>query len=254
MSQLVQLIYEDLVPARDYLRDVALVLGSLQRGFLQPHPHDWQHGLEVTMRGISTQAFMVNGEEVRASIDLVRNKVRLPGMKSLSLEACKGPELFQAVQQWVHERAPEVQLEKPEFSGGKFDSFQTGKYAHTLWWMHQQFRLIREQLTTGLASPILLYPHHFDLSLSWFPKDNEQQLSLGWSTGDDTIPEPYVYGTAYPEPPDFKQIKLPYPAYLQSKGFTGAILLDKDLAADQEPEKLLAEFAHLFLAGSLLTP
>jgi hypothetical protein len=91
----------------------------------------------------------------------------------------------------------------------------------------------------------LLYPHHFDLSLSWFPHNDKQQITLGWSTGDDTIPEPYLYLTVYPEAQLLDELELPEPAYRQTKGFEGAVLLYKDLAAHKSPVILLEDFAGL---------
>jgi hypothetical protein len=239
-----KLVSKDLGPTRDYLREVALVLGSLQRAFLPKHPRAWQHGLEVTMRGLSTQAFTVAGQETRALLDLVRNKVRLGGDK-WSLQDCDGPELFQEVRVWLQGNGIDVELEEPEFdaSSRQFDAVEAGAYAEALWWMEARFRTLKAGLDEGVASPILLYPHHFDLSLVWFPHDDERQLGLGWSTGDETISEPYLYLTAYPEPAGFTAIKLPGGAHWQSDGFNGAILPYAALVSNSEPEKLFEQFA-----------
>jgi len=56
MSDLPDLKLDSWRPTRDYLREVALVLSSLQRAFLPEHPRQWQYGLEVNMRGLVTQA------------------------------------------------------------------------------------------------------------------------------------------------------------------------------------------------------
>ena len=248
-----KLVGQDLGPTRDYLREVALVLGSLQRAFLPKHPRDWQHGLEVTMRGLSTQAFMMGGKEARALLDLVRNKVRLGGDK-WALKDSDGPELFQEVRLWLQANGVDVELEEPEFANGgrQFDAVEAGAYAGALWWMEAQFRKLKGDLKGGVVSPILLYPHHFDLSLTWFPHDDERQVAVGWSTGDETIVEPYVYLTAYPEPAGFKDIKLPGGAYWQSDGFRGAILPYAALAASADPKELFEQFAIFAEARPLL--
>ena len=76
---------KDLAPTRDYLQAVALIIGSVQRAYIPRDPHDWHYGLEVGPRGILTQPMTIRGHEVRASIDLVRHKVRL-GNTSWSLK------------------------------------------------------------------------------------------------------------------------------------------------------------------------
>jgi hypothetical protein len=253
MADLPKLMAEDLWPTRDYLRDVTLAMGSLQRGFLKPHPREWQHGLEVNMRGPLTQPFSVNDHEFRASLDIVAHKVRL-GDVNWKLDEYNGAEIFNNFKVWLVSQGVKADIEQPEFSkGSQYDKAQAEIYAEALWWLNRQFRTIKATLSTGVTSPILLYPHHFDLSLTWFPWGDERQLGFGWSTGDETIAEPYIYLTAYPQPQGFTKLELPPGAYWQSKGFSGAILLYSELQASGEPDILLQKFAlDTFQAGQKL--
>jgi hypothetical protein len=103
------------------------------------------------------------------------------------------------------------------------------------------------------VSPILLYPHHFDLALTWFPWNDERQMTVGFSTGDEAVAEPYIYLSAYPEPASFGGLALPAGAHWQSAGFSGAVLPYGALRASTEPEKLLREFTEpLFAHGRKL--
>jgi len=244
MPQTLPRLNNELTPTRDRLRDAALVLSSLQRGFIPKDPRQWQYGLEVNMRGLITQPFAANGVETRASLDLVRGKMRLGGA-AWRLKDYEGPELFNNVRVWLESQGASAQLEEPKFSGaGKtLDKEQVLAYAEALWWFDKQFRIFKAELKGGVTQPVLLYPHHFDLSLVWFPHDDERQLALGWSTGDETIPEPYVYLTAYPEPAAFSKLKLPPEAHWQTEGFRGAILSYRALAESHEPQELLRRFA-----------
>ncbi len=239
-----KLVYQDLAPTRDYLQEVALVLSSLQRGFLTKHPRQWQYGLEVTMRGLGTQPCIVNGEEMRAGLDLIRHKVRLDGQK-WGLHETTAPEILNDFRNWLTTKGVTATLQEPKFKDGVmlYDTSQVEAYAQALWWMDEQFRVLKTQLVEGLTSPILLYPHHFDLALTWFPFDDERQLSLGWSTGDKTITEPYIYLTAYPELTGFTDIVLPTEAYWQTENFSGAILPYAALQVSHQPEELFKRFA-----------
>lgn len=248
-----QLIYEDLVPTRDYIRDVALVLSGLQRAFLPKNEHDWQYGLEVVMRGLSTQSFAVADEPLRASIDFVRNMVRVPGARAWSLEEYAAPEIYRELLLWLERRGQAVTFKAPHFRGGRFDAQQAADYAQALWWMDERFRNFSAGLPVGgYSSPILLYPHHFDLSLVWFPHNDERQLALGFSSGDDMIHEPYLYLTAYPEPAEFTKLPLPDHAYWQSESFSGAILPYRHLVESNQPERLFENYTRLFNAAGLL--
>lgn len=234
-------------PTRDRLQDAALVIGALQRVFLPADPHQWQYGLEVNMRGIMTQAMNVKGREVRGSIDLVTYKVRLDGAK-WKLEDYDGPELLKNVRVWLESQGIEGQIEEPKFVGVNkvYDPEQSTAYAEALWWLDRQFRIVKAGLKGGLIAPIFLYAHHFDLSLVWFPWDDERQIALGWSTGDENVKEPYLYLTAYPEPKGFTDLKLPEGAYWQKAGFSGAIL---PYAALVKNTSLFTEYAGVMKAA-----
>jgi hypothetical protein len=234
-------IASDFNPTRDYLQDVCLAMSSLQRGFLSKHPRDWQYGLEVTMRGISTQEFEVNGEKTRVLLDLVKNKVRMDGVW-WPLEEYSGAEIFKNFKVWLESKNASVKLDEPEFAGGRFDQEQAHNYAEALWWMYEQFEAISKEFKTGVTAPIFLYAHHFDLALVWFPWDDERQIGIGFSTGDETIPEPYIYLTIYPESKDFADIKIPEGAHLQKEGFSGLVLPYKALQESDDPGTLLHSF------------
>lgn len=254
MTDLPELYGENLRPTRDYLRDVALALGSFQRAFLEPHQRLWQYGLEVTMRGISTQAVPINDEEVRVSLDLVRRKVRL-GDIAWSLHEYGGVEVYNNLKVWLETRRVRAELEQPEFSGSsQFNSEQATSYAEALWWLDKRLRVLEAEIKDGVTSPVLLYPHNFDLSLSWFPHDDDRQVSIGFSAGDESVYEPYLYLTAYPEPNNFKTLKLPKESIWQEKGFSGAVLPYATLAGSNNPDQTFVDFAELFKsAGKLFT-
>ena len=226
METLPELNYDELRPTRDYLQDVAKVLGRLQQAFLAPSPRDWQYGLEVTMRGIATQTFELNGQPARALIDLVRHKIRF-GDRAWPLRQTPPAQLFSDIQSML-----DVKLGEPEFSDGilEYDQEQADNYSAALWWLERRFASLKDDIHEGVTSPILLYPHHFDLSLVWFPHDDERQLAIGFSTGDETVAEPYIYRTAYPETTEFKNQNLLY----------------SELRTDPRPDQLLADFATIY--------
>ncbi len=234
----------ELLPTRDYIREVALALSAVQRGFLPAHPRSWQYGLEVTMRGLGTQPLLIEGQEQRATLDLVAHKVRFGG-NMWPLQEYRAPEILAHVKAWLGSKGIKPVLDEPKFAerSRRYDTAQAQIYAEALWWTNQQFNEIKEDLSPGESSPILLYPHHFDLSLVWFPDKSEKQLAIGWSTGDEIIPEAYLYMTAYPEPAGFAQLKLPTGAYHQTEGFSGMVLPYSVLQTSKNPEALFKEFA-----------
>jgi hypothetical protein len=116
----------------------------------------------------------------------------------------------------------------------------------------------------GETGPVNLWPHHFDLAVSWYsgrlvrgadPTDEEnaaEQVTLGFSTGDEAIDEPYCYATAYPLPDGLVGAMLPSPAGWNSEGFTGAVLGYGEALATGEPPGAIGAFYRTFLAEAAM--
>ncbi len=248
MKSLPFLIAEDLIPTRNYLQEVAKVLGSLQMAYIEPNEHDWHYGLEVNLRGISTQEMMIGGEPVRATLDLVRHKVRI-GDAKWPLSEYAASEIFNNIKVWLAARGESVDLKQPVFNTEikRFDPAQASAYAEALWWLEERFRATKSGLNVGLTSPILLYPHHFDMAFSWFPQNDKKQFTLGFSTGDEINREPYLYLTVTPDSEVFNKLKLPAKAHWQEKGFIGAILAYAWLQVAEVPTTAFDNYAALML-------
>ena len=103
------------------------------------------------------------------------------------------------------------------------------------------------------TSPIQLWPHHFDLSMIWLPgakiagqdpadeEHSDKQMNFGFTFGDDGIPEPYFYVTAYPLPDVLPRVKLPAGTEWRSDGFSGAVLPYRELARMSAPRDYLVD-------------
>lgn len=254
-NQLPTLIYEDLLPTRDYIQEVAQLLGNLQQAFLPQQVRIGQDGLEVGLRGLLTRPFGVEKTEVHASLDFVRSKVRL-GSSSWSLDEYAVSEIYNNVQVWLASKGQTVTIERPKFKipPPRFDNHQASLYATSLWWMDAQFQDLQSSLKEGRTSPILLHPNHLDFSFIWFPYDDKRQIVIGYSTGDDDVTEPYIYCVAYPQPADFLKLTLPPHAqrwHLSSfPDFHAAVLPYEKLRSSSQPVQLFQEFTSTLLRAT----
>jgi len=110
-------------------------------------------------------------------------------------------------------------------------------------------------------SPIQVWPHHFDLSMIWLPGPKvpdqdpvdeeyaDKQMNFGFAFGDESIPEPYFYVTAYPLPDALPEVALPEGSIWKSDGFSGAVLLYRDLVAMNDPAACLQDLWSTLLAA-----
>ena len=243
-TQLPPLKAADLAVTKAYLRDVALVLGKFQQVFLPANDYEWQRGLVVVECGLATQPFELYDEQVQAVLDMKAGVMRL-GTASWPLADYSARELFKNCKVWLEARRVKGVMQSPEFatSTANYEPTQAAAIADSFWWFERACRQQKAQYKQGVISPILVFPHHFDLSLVWFPHDDKRQIAVGFSLGDETIAEPYVYITAFPESEPAAALQLTAPAFEQAAGFHGAILQYGDLLASAVPEVLFSDFA-----------
>jgi hypothetical protein len=106
----------------------------------------------------------------------------------------------------------------------------------------------------SVTSPVQMWPHHFDLAMAWFtgrmvpgidPKDEEsadEQMNFGFSTGDENIPDPYFYITAYPRSENLTSTAMPADAIWHMRDWQGAVMPYEALVKVSNPEGKLFEF------------
>lgn len=239
------LIYSEMQPTRDYLQDIAKILGKVQQVFIAPAPHDWHKGLEITSTGLTTQDL---GGGRRLLLDFMKVELSMDTF-TMQLQGMDSGKVFDTLATWAKRSGSETAVEKPELlaSSADYDAHQAAEILAALLATRDALKEFSGNIKGGTLSPLLLYPHHFDASLVWFPKDDDEQLGFGFSTGDKDINEAYYYVTEWPEQPDFTQTKLVPPAYWQRQGFSGAILPYNDIVLATNPKQLVLEFLSSFI-------
>jgi hypothetical protein len=78
---------------------------------------------------------------------------------------------------------------------------QVQTYTSVMWRMYTALARFRAHVY-GWMSPVVMWPHGFDLSFLWFARGSEERsdphLNFGFSPGTPDIGQPYVYFYAYP--------------------------------------------------------
>lgn len=235
---------------RSYLQDLSRVIGKAQQAFVSPQAHDWQRGLEVLDGTIVTKPLPNTNK--RIMMDLNSGIVEA-GTQQWILGKITAPNLLTQIGQWLTSQGVADKPEHPEYvaSGAIYDKLQAQRMGQTLRWAKAIFEDTKQTITTGLTSPVLLYPHHFDLSLTWFPFDDNLQMGLGFSFGDEYIEEPYFYVTAWPEPKDFGAIELSTPGVWFNDGFHGAVLRHADLIDLPSPDLVVKAYCQSLLESAV---
>jgi hypothetical protein len=150
---------------------------------------------------------------------------------------------------------------KPALDRAKYDDDHPGTYDEAAvtraWQAFSQIDAVFKEFKSGLrneSGPVQLWPHHFDLAVLWFSgrhvsgidladeESADEQMNFGFSTGDEAIPDPYFYITAYPRPDTFTTAALPAGAYWHTSGFTAAILPYESVRTAENPQTTLLSF------------
>jgi len=85
-----------------------------------------------------------------------------------------------------------------------------------------------KRINTGVKTQICLWPHHFDNSFKWFSgrkiEDEDEQMGIGVSNGDETYELPYIYVTFWPPLRKTNTLQIPEGAILHDSDWTGMVL------------------------------
>ncbi|MCH7772828.1 MAG: hypothetical protein IH784_00260 [Bacteroidetes bacterium] len=274
-TQLPPLILKDWRETRDTLQKYAQMISAIREKMSIPHPHWWHISLRVSDRGLTTTPIPKDkntpGQTFEIILDLKNHHLIIESnfreAKRIKLTGQSLCALCEETCSLLTDIGVVLPIDKEKFADGK-----SGKYdenaATDYWTALKEINRITNKFRSELSgerSPVQLWSHHFDLSMSWFsgrlvpgkdPDDAEsskEQMMFGFSTGDDTITDAYFYITAYPLPEGLSNLKTPKDSRWNSKGFQGEIMMYDSFANSENPEeKLLNYFRTFHKAGAEL--
>lgn len=109
--------------------------------------------------------------------------------------------------------------------------------------------------TTEGASPIRIWPHHFDLatliSLPYTQKGEAMSIGVGLSPGDSSYDQPYWYVTPWPYPDPANLPELDGGGSWHTQDWVGAILTASQLSQGDEQQAQVKAFLQSAVKASL---
>lgn len=243
-------------PTRDALHAYSHILGDWAKTCRARRKHWWHASLRPTLTGLTTGVIHSDTDfEIDLNIRESALTVRTATGEQLweGLSGQPAGELAARVHRFlesvgVSDCPPNVPAEDASLTSAfpGYSTEEANKLAHTLSVVSAELETFRANIREE-SSPIQLWPHHFDLAMLWLPGDKiagqdpndeeyaDKQMNFGFTFGDDGIPEPYFYVTAYPLPDAFPTYELPAGTRWQTEGFSGAILLYQSLRQESHP-------------------
>jgi hypothetical protein len=233
---------------RDSLHQASQVLKFARLATLKPLPHYLHHSLQVVPEGLSTGLLPFGGELV---LDCLHNAVtyRQPEREAIrvSLAGRSLATLSKAVADVLAKAGHPLELAQTELTSDRplmIDPATAEDYAHALYSVFTATARFRARLL-GSMSPIVVWPHHFDLSFLWFATDKASEqaphMNFGFAPFSEGLPRPYLYVYAWPIPAGLMEVKLPARAHRHTSGWKGVLVHYDDLVNEGEPETVIEE-------------
>jgi hypothetical protein len=256
-----------IVQTREALHAYARVLGDWLKSARDRRKHWWHASLRPSLIGLTTGVVHADpGFELE--LDLVSSSLHVRTKEKDVTETLHGQSAAD-VASWLDEvlvaSGVDAALRPGEGTPGShafpgYAATQAAKIHGALASVSAALEVFRARIREE-TSPIQVWPHHFDLSMIWLPgpkvpgqdpgdeEYSDKQMNFGFVFGDDTLAEPYLYVTAYPLPEAMPRTELPEGTNWRSDGFSGAVLLYKDLAGMSDPDAYLQEIWSTLLGA-----
>jgi len=229
---------------RDSLHTIAQVVGSAQKAFIDPMPNALHLALHVTANGIRTVPLRDN-YDINVNFRDLHIKTRLLPEDDMPLNERTLATLHRNAQMLSGGDASDTAYDL------QIDIGHAVQYAEALYRAYSALARFRARLS-GFMTPLVLWPHHFDLSFLVFggkgssapDEHKDPHMNFGFAPFSDTIDRPYFYAYAWPMPDGLLDDALPAPAQWHTDGWQGA-RLDYDAVAGEDAPETVIEAALL---------
>ena len=214
---------------RDALHQIALVIGAARVACSDPLPNDLHFSLDMTSSGFSTATMRCGGvlafdfKSLRLSFSRCDRSVFSLGVTGhsqvslaqamLALFADCGYPIAPSLKLITREETLSID---PSLAADSLTVFNTAYTA---------LASFRAKLS-GFMTPLVLWPHHFDVAFIWFPtrqtdEQRDPQIAFGFAPYSPGLERPYIYAYAWSKATGYLQLPLDPPAQAITEGYTG---------------------------------
>jgi hypothetical protein len=255
---------------RDAVHAYAQVIGDWRTSCLAHRKHWWQITLYPSVRGLTTgmvQSGIDFELELDLKVDRLLGHVANGGELSEPLGGRPARELARIVEGFLSDNGLDRGLIPKDKARDSHTITTAGYSADIADTLATTFRSVCAAMAAFRApipeetSPIQIWPHHFDLAMLWLPgekipgqdpedeESSDKQMNFGFTLGDEGIPEPYFYVTAYPLPDALSRLDLPRGTTWHTEEFSGVVLLYRSLLKEANPIDYLVNLWNSLLSA-----
>lgn len=245
---------------RDALHQVSLVVGAIRVACSDPLPNDLHFSLDVTAGGLSTSELRCGGA-LHVDFEALQLNCRRGDCVVFSLEfhGHSQKSLMRQLLAALADFGCDVQPSMKHITSDAPFDIDRG-LARAYWKTLSAMFAILDKLRTTLGAgttPLVLWPHHFDLAFIWFATEgrnegSDPQIAYGFAPNSPGLARPYVYAYAWSQPTGYLNLPLSFPARATTEEYTG-LYGDYDKLRELEPfaaavEAMLTNYHQLAAA------
>ncbi len=255
---------------RGTLHGYAQVLGEVRAALSPRQKHSAHRSLRVAAAGLTTTPVPDGARTFEVLLDLASHRLVISSSRG---EQWQQPVRGQSAGKFydqvmaglalmgVQPAVDRAKFAHPQGPAGEYDTEALERFWLAETQIDGLLKRFRGELR-GETGDVQFWPHGLDLAMLWFsgrlnpgkdpnsPRDADEQMNFGFSTGDGGIPEPYFYVTAYPLPPALPSIPLPDGIVWHNQGWQGAVMRYATLVEDPHAgERLLNYWRTVQKAG-----
>lgn len=239
-------------PTRTSLHQATQVIGAIRASVASPQPNFVHLGLTVVPEGLTTGTLPTLGElilDFHSLVVLYKPLDQEPVGFSLVQHSQRS--LTDAINNALTAMGHPINLERSRLGDEAIFDINppvAAGYARALALFAAMFERLHSSLP-GPKTPVIVWPHGFDLSFLWFATDEASEkaphIGFGFSPSSEGLDRPYIYSYPFPLPADVTSLPLPPLARWHTGNWTGTVIdYDRllDMAEpDQVAEKALRE-------------
>lgn len=238
---------------RASLHRASQVISAVRASVTPPLPNALRLSLYPTHNGLTTGTLPFGGD-LLLDFNNLAVVYRQPGEpdERVSLNGHSQWTLAGAVVGLLYDEGHDVVIDRNKLADQnpfEIDGQTSADYARALDAVFTATARFRARLF-GPQSPVVVWPHGFDLSFLWFAgsgadEHSDPHMNFGFSPGSPGFDRPYLYVYASPSPAALADVPLPHLASLNTDRWTGVVVNYDDLLSTSDPtaviEKLYEE-------------
>jgi hypothetical protein len=233
---------------RQALHQAAQVVGAIKQVSVERLPNYAHLGLYVYTDGL-TSGRLSDGAELRLNINQSSVLYNCPAgnVSTIALQGHTQATLTDAVLNAMQAAGHPASIDRSHVADQSSFTLIPAtamEYQQALHSVYSAIARFRGRLL-GNLSPMIIFPHGFDLSFMWFKRGAEERtdphLNFGFSPGSAGFPRPYIYSYASPLPDGYFDVKLPTVARFTRDTWKGIVIDYDTLASASDHESLLEQ-------------